>query len=396
MVRENSVETLKGFIKMFIQIGRRLDYILLYLIYHTYTKIDSKQILMLSDSRESLSGNLWFIDARIPKNEYTVLYFFKKNLKQKRTWKEKKELSKAMAQSKFILLDDFYPLIYPIPITKRTKVIQVWHAMGAFKRVGFSRQGKPGGPFKFSLTHRNYTDTIVSSEDIRKNYAEAFKMSIEDVHAIGIPRTDVFFDDNYKNRIRTKLYEEYPQLKRKKVILFAPTFRGNGQNTAHYSYDWIDFEALEKRFCEEYIFIFKPHPFIKNRPIQKIDSNFFIDCSEYREINDLLFVTDILITDYSSVIFEAALLNIKTIFYIPDLQEYMESRDFYYPFEEYTFGQVATTNDELIKAIEHGVISRDRLNRFKKKFCSACDGYATKRFIETLLGIEVCDEKTDD
>ena len=79
MVRENSVETLKGFIKMFIQIGRRLDYILLYLIYHTYTKIDSKQILMLSDSRESLSGNLWFIDARIPKNEYTVLYFFKKN-----------------------------------------------------------------------------------------------------------------------------------------------------------------------------------------------------------------------------------------------------------------------------------------------------------------------------
>lgn len=58
--------------------------------------------------------------------------------------------------------------MYPIPLRKDTRFIQVWHAMGAFKKVGFSRVGKPGGPSKRSLTHRNYTDAIVSSEEYEK------------------------------------------------------------------------------------------------------------------------------------------------------------------------------------------------------------------------------------
>ena len=138
--------------------------------------------------------------------------------------------------SKYILVDDFIPLMYPLPLRKETKFIQVWHAMGAFKKVGFSRLGKVGGPSPRSLTHRNYTDTIVSSEAIRENYAEAFGISVEKVHAIGIPRTDIFFDETYKQNIREELYKKYPKLKGKKIILFAPTFRGNGVKTAHYNY----------------------------------------------------------------------------------------------------------------------------------------------------------------
>ena len=79
---------------------------------------------------------------------------------------------------------------------------------GAFKKVGFSRVGKPGGPSKRSLTHRNYTDAIVSSEEVRKDYAEAFGISIDKVHALGIPRTDIFFDSDYRKKIRKKLEEK--------------------------------------------------------------------------------------------------------------------------------------------------------------------------------------------
>ena len=125
--------------------------------------------------------------------------------------------------------DSFYPIIYAMPIRKETKIIQVWHALGAFKTVGFSRVGKPGGPNPRSLSHRNYSATITSSEFIRKDYAEAFGISVDKVYATGIPRTDSLFDDEYKSYIRKRLYEKYPQLKDKKVILFAPTFRGNGQ-----------------------------------------------------------------------------------------------------------------------------------------------------------------------
>ena len=161
-------------------------------------------------------------------------------------------------------MDDFYPIIYPLKLRKNTKLIQVWHAMGAFKTVGYSRMGKPGGPTSKSLTHKNYTAAITSSEAIRKNYAEAFDMDIEKVHAVGIPRTDIFFNQEYINNTKEKIYNKYPMLKNKKVILFAPTFRGNGQNSAYYDFSVINFNKIKVSLKDEYVFIIKLHPFIKN------------------------------------------------------------------------------------------------------------------------------------
>lgn len=138
-----------------LQIVRRLDYILLYKFFCLMTKANSRQILILSESREQLSGNLKYIDEKIDKNKYKVEYFFKNSIMLKSTFSEKKKLCKLMASSKFILVDDFIPLMYPIPLRKGTRFIQVWHAMGAFKKVGFSRLGKNGGPSPRSLTHKN-------------------------------------------------------------------------------------------------------------------------------------------------------------------------------------------------------------------------------------------------
>ena len=210
-------------------------------------------------------------------------------------------------------------------------------------------------------------------------------MPIENVHATGIPRTDIFFDDKYIANTKERMYKKYPCLKGKKVIMFAPTFRGNGQNSAHYNFDWIDFSDLQEALDGEYQFIIKLHPFIKNTDSVPKDNAFFLDLTAEREINDLLFITDILITDYSSVIFEASLLNINTIFYVPDLVEYTESRDFYYPFDRYTFGKIAENMDDLIEAIKHPENDIDKLNEFKKHFCEACDGQATKRFVKDLF-----------
>lgn len=248
--------------------------------------------------------------------------------------------------------------------------------------------GKVGGPKKYSLTHRNYTDAIVSSEAIRENYAEAFHMPVEHVHAIGVPRTDIFFDDGYRNKIREQFETAYPQIENKKVILFAPTFRGNGQNTAHYPYEWMPFEQMQAELGDEYVCIFKPHPFVHNKPEYKLDSDFYIDCSDYREINDLLFITDVLVTDYSSVIFEASLLSVKTLFFVPDLEEYMEGRDFYYPFEDYLYGKAVYAKEELTDAIRTAAISEEKLARFREKFCSACDGHSSERFVKVLLEIK--------
>lgn len=379
------MKEIKSLIKSVLQILRFFDYIVLYVFYCVGGNVKENRIAMFSDSRATLSGNLYFIDAKIPKEKFEVLYFFKKNIREKRGLSEKKALCKALAASKYVLVDDYNPVLHALPVRKQTKVIQVWHAMGAFKTFGFSRYGKKGGPGKFSIIHRNYTDAIVSSEAIRGNYAESFRMDIAGVHALGVPRTDVFFDKDYAENTKKRIYEKYPQISGKKVVLFAPTFRGDGQKNAYYDFDSCDFNKMQQELGSEYICLFKPHPFIKDSFGESLDKSFFIDCSGEREINDLLFVTDTLITDYSSVIFEASLLKLKTVFFVPDLEEYIRDRDFFYDFSEYTFGEIARNTEELIDAVKSDDINRNYLEAFTEKFCSACDGCSSERFVRELL-----------
>ncbi len=375
----------KSLIKRTLQKLRRSSYILLYKYYCKKYELNSNKVLFLSASRDSLTGNFEFVYNELKKyKDIETNQVLKKSLNNRYSFKEKLNLMKLIASSKFILLDDFYPMIYALKLRKNQELIQLWHAMGAFKTVGYSRMGKVGGPSVKSLTHKNYTATIVSSENIRKNYSEAFGITIDKVHALGIPRTDIFFDDKYKNNIINKLKKKYPFIKNKKVILFAPTFRGNGQKSAYYNYKWLDFKKIKEELKDEYVFLLKLHPFIKDIP-DIIDNQFYFDFSSEREINDLLFVTDILITDYSSVIFEYSFFKKPVIFFIPDYDEYVASRDFYYDFDKYMYGSTAKNVKELIKCVKDSKVDTKKIEKFYDYFCSSCDGNSTKRVVEELI-----------
>ncbi len=374
-----------SFLKKNAQYLRRLDCILLYSFYKKVKKQNPKEVLFLSDSRDTITGNFEFIYRRLQQEDFVLETFLKRKIKDKKTWSEKKSLMKKMATARYILVDDFYPLLYPLSLRKNTEVIQVWHALGAFKTVGYARMGKVGGPVSYSLTHRNYTAAIVSSEEIKKDYARAFGMSVKQVYATGIPRTDIFFDATYEEKVKARIYEKYPKLKNKKVILFAPTFRGNGQNTAYYDFSFVDFQKLEEELKKEYVFIVRPHPFTKNLDEMPKENDFYVHLTEEREINDLLFVTDVLITDYSSVIFEYSLLNRKAIFFVPDLKEYIASRDFFYTFDKYTYGEVAMDMNELLRAIKVGDIDHQKIEKFRNYFISSCDGHSTERFVKQFF-----------
>lgn len=375
---------IKSIIKIFLQKVLKSPYIILYDYYKRRTSINPKQVLFLSDSRQDLSGNFQFIYDELKKNDEIVIKTcLKKSLKTKKSFQEIKYLCQEIAKSKYIFVDDFYPIIYALKLRKDTELIQLWHAMGAFKRVGYSRGGIK------TLTHRGYTGAIVSSEKIRKDYAEAFNMDIEKVKALGIPRTDIFFDKKYEKSVKEKLYEKYPVLKKKKVILFAPTFRGKGQNVAYYDFNWLDFSKLKKSLGKQYICIIKLHPFIKNRPNYDFaNDDFYLDLSDEREINDLLFITDTLITDYSSVIFEYSFFEKPVIFFVPDLDDYRQSRDFYYSFDKYTYGSVARNQEDLIKYIKEESIDKKKLKIFKDYFCSACDGHSTERVVNYYIKVK--------
>lgn len=218
------MQKIKKALYPFLQKCRKIVHIIIYNIYTHIFKCNEKRILIASNTKDTLYGNLLYIYEELKKyNKYDIrlLLFNKTNFLQKVVYNFK--LLYYVATSKYILIDDFFPVMYVLKIREGSKFIQVWHALGAYKKVGYARTDT--GEQK-SLSHKNYTDTIVSSDGIVKNYAEAFGISEEKVHPLGIPRTDLFFDKEKMRKQKENVYKNYPFLKEKRIILFAPTFRG--------------------------------------------------------------------------------------------------------------------------------------------------------------------------
>ncbi|MEK5498925.1 CDP-glycerol glycerophosphotransferase family protein [Bacillus sp. FSL M8-0077] len=372
------------------RIIRKMKRVMFQILYQLFCILPVKQnkITFASDSRTDLSGNFEFVYQELLNRDETFdfQFFLKESINTKKSIAEYVQMAYHFATSRQILIDDFYPIIYPLKIRKNADLVQLWHAVGAFKTFGYSRIGLPGGPSPTSKNHRNYTKVIVSSDHIRKHYAEGFGVDIENVIATGIPRTDFFFDEAKKAEVRSSLYEEYPFLKGKKVILFAPTFRGNGQQSAHYPFEVLNYDQLYQELNNEYIFLFKIHPFVKNQiniPYQY--SEFFYDFSDFREINELLLIADVLITDYSSVCFEFALLQKPMIFFSYDVDEYIRTRDFYYEYFSFIPGPLARTCRELVSIVKNNQYEFEKLDSFVQYFFDELDGQSSKRVVDAIF-----------
>lgn len=339
-----------------------------------------KGIVMISPSRKDLSGNFAFIANALQNTEFSV------TLLTEGDGRNRNERLRLLAQNGIVLLDDHTPWIYPLTFPKTTKVVQVWHSTGAFKRMGFARMGRRGSTKRHSLTHRNYTHVIVSSRSVVPAFCEAFGLGEDKIYPLGVPRTDLFFDAHTIDTITNDFYKEYPQLQGKKLVLFAPTFRGDTRGDAHYPHSWFDPAALVDALPDDYVLGLKLHPFITQKmPIPAGYEHRIFDFSDQREINPLLFVTHTLITDYSSVIFEYAFLNKPIIFYLPDLYEYDRDRSFFYDFETYVYGAKCQQKEDLPSAIMQPQAQLSEREAFMERFLGSCDGQSTKRFVDCIL-----------
>ncbi len=372
-------------VKSVLQTLRQSFYIVGYTLARLFLAPRDGLVLFLSDSNAELVNNQKPLADELAARGYEVRTVLRPSLRTRRSLRDHFRLCGLMARANVIIVDDFYPMIYQIRLRPGTQLLQIWHASGAFKTMGFSRTGKPGGPITGSKTHKNYTAAIVSSPAVRENYAEAFGIDVSKVHATGVPRTDVFFDSAEVAGATKELRSKLSIPKDKKLALFAPTFRGNGQVTAYYPNEWLDWKQLAEQLGDEYVIGYKPHPFVASVPAEIADSTVFRDLSSLRDTNRLLMATDLLITDYSSIIFDYALLDRPTVFFCPDLEEYIGSRDFYYPYEHYTFGPVARTTEELINGVREARGDTQELHEFVEFFCGSCDGQSTARVIDTLI-----------
>ena len=349
-------------------------------------RIKKNKITFISLRRNDISGNFAFVydkikddpnlDIHFILNEHTISYM---------TIGEIFDFTKSCATSKVVVLDEFTPMIHYINLRKNTKLVQLWHACGAFKTFGFTRLSKPKGSPQPTRNHRSYDYVTVSSTYCKKCHSEGFGISTENVVATGIPRTDVFFDGNYKEKARAKFYKEHPNFIGKKIILFAPTFRGMVKETAFYPTELFNVEKVCQSIPDDYVIIVKHHPFVTDvQPIPDALKDRVIDLSCDPELNDLLFVTDVIITDYSSLVFEASLLNIPMIFYAFDLEKYINERDFYFDFKEFVPGKIAYCQADIIDAVNKQDYCTERIAPFADMFFDNRDGKATDRVVKLL------------
>lgn len=348
------------------------------------------KIVFTSDRRSEIGGNMEPLLKRMNERGvtkgYKVRYDFT-NEKGKRGLLRFARLAWDLATAKIIFCDDYQLTLYRADYQPGTRIVQLWHACGAFKTVGMGRIGTLDAVSPYANSHRCYTDVIVASEKDEPIYAEAFGIPEARVKALGIPRHDWLLDPAWQESKRSAFEKAFPKAKGKRVIVFAPTFRGAGKKSAYFDYDYLDLEALGQACVDNgWFLVLKMHPFITQMPsIPEKYKDVIQDGSAIPEINDILPSTDVLITDYSSTVYEAALFDIPTLYYVFDLNNYIATRNFYEDFESFVSGKIVRTQDELTRALEQDDFEIERLEEFKKKSFKHLDGKACDRIIDEIV-----------
>lgn len=280
--------------------------------------------------------------------------------------------------SKVIVTDDYLKYLRYLTLRKKQKVVQIWHACGAFKKFGLD------APLKMSedmekKTHSRYDAVCVSSSDVKKYYAGAFGIGEDKIFDTGVARTDALFDKEFKQKSITELTKKYKYLAEKKIYLFAPTFREKNGRYCHFDFH-INFDLLSKELKDDEVFVLKRHPVMKEKYFENGDYSNIVDLSD-ESVIDLTLICDTLITDYSSVIFEAVLLRKKIVFFCPDHNEY--DRDFYIRYPEDLPGEVVTKSENLLKTVRETQYSQ-KSEKFRIRQLSSCDGKSSERTVKII------------
>jgi CDP-ribitol ribitolphosphotransferase len=297
--------------------------------------------------------------------------------------------SYRVASSRLVIVDDYFFPIYPVKKRPGVTIVQVWHACGAFKRFGRATLEAEWGAdqifLKWVPIHSNYDLTLVSSASIAPIYAEAFGQSTETISAaFGIPRTDVLLPSPRRDAAERAVRERLGLRDGRTTILYAPTFRGADLKEA-VAPELLDIAALHRALGSEYRLILRLHSFVKSAMrIPPEVGDFVVDASAEPDANEVLLAGDILVSDYSSIIFEYALLNRPMAFLAPDLAAYERERGFFFDYRTGVPGPVMEETEQLARWIQAKQFDLQRVRTFAAASFDVMDGRATERFVSDV------------
>lgn len=365
--------------------------------------VDDNKIVFVEIRLPSVSNSLKVIfDKLVSEYDFDVhMHFLLTNSQRRYKYLRRcKEMLVDIATAKYIVISDSTNCIGSVDLRKESELVQLWHGCGAFKKFGLSTAdlifGESRKEQEKHPTNNNDTYITVSSPEVIWAYEEAMNPDKKDaVVATGCSRTDVFYDKDFIDTAYENLYDIVPQAYGKKIILYAPTFRGRVARAQ--TSTMLNLKMFYDKLGDDYFVLFKHHPLVKAKSIPGIPakySNFAADVSKSMTIEDLLCVSDICITDYSSLVYEYSLFEKPIIFFAYDLDSYFDWRGFYYDYYEMSPGPVCTTNLEMINYIQNldTEFDKQRVKDFRYKFMRSCDGNATNRILETVIGKDILEK----
>lgn len=332
---------------------------------------------------------VWFFD------EPDKYEFLEKNRNTKIVKMGSSECEKFLHQAKYWILN-FRAMDHWIP-SKNQIYVQCWHGT-PLKRLGYDITNSDNAMNSVSEIKSKYKsdakrfDYMVSPcKFVTEKFTSAWnleKMGKQDaVLEIGYPRNDFLNKFTEENVITVK--EKLGLInERRKIILYAPTWRDN-QHDAEKGYVYknpVNFDLLREKLGDEYIILFRAHYLVADNFDFKSYDGFIYDVSKYDDINELYIISDILITDYSSVFFDYAILERPILFYMYDMEEYRdEMRGFYLNINQLP-GPIVRDEKELINVIRE--MKTCDMRSFNNEYNKMNDGQASLRLVDLILNHE--------
>ena len=337
-----------------------------------FLKINPNKITFISLESEKLVGDFQLVAVELEKTrDYQMNYIlvkFEKNLKGYISYFFSciKQFF-AINTSKLVILDynNFVANGYK---REGVTVLQLWHATGAIKKFG-------NDAFR-DYPIQGYDALIVNSEAFKPIFVSAFGMKEEQVYVTGIPKTDRFFNESKKESDRKMFEMIFPQIKGKKVILYAPTFRGKLFHG--FDHTQIDLNQIISQLGDDYIIMYKMHPLINY--INFGENERIINCNTH-SIRKLFSIADYLISDYSAIIYDFSVYEKPMIFYVPDLEDYSQKVGIYFDYKKEMPGPICMSEQEVVDAIKNNVFNKEKIKQFKHKYFQYFDGNSTNRVV---------------
>ena len=277
----------------------------------------------------------------------------------------------------------------PILTTRKNIVIELWHGTG-FKNIGFTDSINSLDPLSLKIRKYNYSNIdllVSSSKEDKKRKRDSFLC--ENVRITGSPRNDVFFNSSL---LKVDYIKKLDLGKFDKINLYAPTFRDSNFKTP---FDENFFEKLnELMSSKNEVFLVKKHPADQDLKIPKKYSNIIDVTTQVEDVQDLLVVTDVLITDYSGIVTDFVLTNRPVIFFMYDYETYTKkSRNFYYDLQEIFPPSIIKSNTQLLNYLEDLSWSKKKnyikkYEEFKNRFHYYKDGNSTQRVVKLILELK--------